>query len=351
MEWTKLDRVMAALSGEMPDRTPIFDYMINDSVFEHYLGRPIIPGEQDAILQATAKCLDLCHPMPAAYEPCEESLPDGTRRVIERWMIWNVYPKRSDNELLQALKNDIEHLKGENHWLYSDNTASWKEGEAQKHAWADDMVYISLGLGIPFLPGRNIEEESLYLTDYPELCKEWNRLYTQAVLRRAEAHAAVSPSPVAIIWNDIAMKGRLIHPPYVLDEYFFPGLHEMVSMLHSKGIKVVFHSDGDVSSVFDRLADCGIDGFNPLEISAGMEVSHFVEKYGKRVTLVGGLDAVDVLAFGTPESVADATKKLIREAGSVGRLIVGSSSGQIDNSMPFENLMAYFNTVWEHKNF
>jgi len=289
--------------------------------------------------------------MPVAYEPHEETLPDGTRRVFERWMKWNVHPKRSGDEMVASVKDDIEQLKSKNHWIFSDSITAWREEEAQKHAWAGDMVYISLGLWVPFLPGRNIWEDSIYLTDYPGLCEEWNKLYTQAVLRMAESRAKASLSPIAIIWNDIAMKGGLIYPPYVLEKYFFRGLHEMVSMLHSNGIKAIFHSDGDVSEIFDRLIDCGIDGFNPLEISAGMDVSRFVEKYGKKVTLVGGLDAVNVLAFGNPGSVAAATKKLIREAGSSGRLIIGSSSGQIDNSMPFENLMAYFYTVWEHKNF
>ncbi|MCL2813828.1 MAG: hypothetical protein FWD23_04435 [Oscillospiraceae bacterium] len=353
MSWTKLDRVMAALSGEMPDRTPIFDYMINDRVFEHYLGRSIIPGEQAAILQATSKFLDLCHPMPAAYEPHEETLPDKTRRVFERWMVWDVYPKRGGEEMVLSLKDGIEQLESANNRHFSDNddAAAWKTEEEQKHIWAGDMVYISLGLGLPILPGRTIEENSFYLADCPKLCKQWNRLGTQSALRMAESHARESSSPVAIIWNDFAMKGGLIYPPRVLDEYFFPGLHEMVSILHANGIKAIFHSDGDVSKVFDRLVDCGIDGFNPLEISAGMEVSDFVGKYGKKVTLVGGMDAVNVLAFGTPETVANATKKLISEAGKNGRLIIGSSSGQLDNSMPFENIMSYFNTVQEHKNF
>jgi uroporphyrinogen-III decarboxylase len=352
MAWTKSERVMAALSGERPDRTPIFDYLIHDGVFERYLGRPVIPGEQKAILQATAECLDLCHPMPAAYEPHEETLPDGTYRRFERWMTWTVYPERSGGEMVKSLKDDIENLKSTNHWLNPDDTASWKEDAEQKHAWAGDMVYINLGLWVPFLPGRNIEEESFYLTDYPDMCGEWNKLTTEAVLHMVQSRAEKSPAPAAIIWNDIAMKGGLIYPPYILEKYFFPGLHVLVSILHSNGIKAVFHSDGDVSAVFDRLIECGIDGFNPLEISAGMEVSHFFEKYGRKVALVGGLDAVDVLAFGNPETVAEAAKNLIHTAQkSGGSLIIGSSSGQLDDSMPLENVTAYFNTVWETKNF
>jgi uroporphyrinogen-III decarboxylase len=348
MPWTKKERVIAALSGEIPDRTPIFDYMINDAVFEHYLGRPVIPGEQEAILRATAKCLDLCHPMPVAYEPREEILPDGTKCVFERWMKWHSYSERGDDVMLKSLKDEIERLESKNHWLFGDYIADWKAAAEKKQEWAEGMIVMQ-GLWLPVLPGRTIEEHAIYLADCPELCREWNQLLTRAVLQGLEKQVKANlPPPVVIIWNDIAMKGGLIYPPDVLEEYLFPGLHEMCGILRSNGIKSVFHSDGDVSRVLDELIDCGIDGFNPLEISAGMKVSDFFEKYGKKTALVGGMDAVDVLAFGTPESVAEAAKKLMREAReSGGRLIIGSSSGQLDNSMPFENLMAYFNTVGE----
>ena len=351
MAWSKLDRVMAALSGEKPDRTPIFDYMINDRVYEHYLGRPVVPEEKEAILYACSQCLDLCHPMPVARAPCEEILPDGTRRLHERWMHWDIHPKRSEEEMFKALAAEVDELESGESRPSGEHVAAWKEDEARKTAWAGNMAYISLGLSNPILPGRNIVENAFYFADCPDLCRKWNKLKNQQGLEWADAISTGCKTPVAIIWDDIAMKGGPIFSPELLDELYFPRLHDMVSMLHSKGIKTVFHSDGDVSPVFNRLADCGIDGFNPLEISAGMNVNQFVEQYGKKVSLVGGLDAVDVLAFGTPASVTEATRQLIRDAGTKtgGRLIIGSSSGQIDNSMPFENLIAYFNTVWETK--
>ncbi|MCL2664754.1 MAG: hypothetical protein FWE82_04005 [Defluviitaleaceae bacterium] len=348
MSWTKKDRVLAALSGEKPDRYPIFDYMINDALFAHYLGRSIVPGEQEAILRATSNCLDLCHPMPQAYEPKDEIFADGTRRVTERWMAWNIYPVRSRRQMKKYLTEEIERLEAGEHWLFADFAESWRKESEARHAWAQDMVYIDLGLWAPLLPGKNFEEEAMFLSDFKALCKRWNRLMNAAVLAMAEKRANVSPSPVAIIWNDIAMKGNLIYPPELLEEFFLPGLEEMISMLHSKNIKAVFHSDGNVTKILDRLADCGIDGFNPLEISAGMEASHFFEKYGKKVTLVGGMDAVGVLALGSPKNAAAAAKKLMREAEGCGRLILGSSSGQLDNSMPLENILAYFNAVWEN---
>ena len=349
MAWSKLDRVLAALSGEKPDRTPIFDYLIHDGVFEHYLGRPVVPGEQEAILRASSECLDLCHPMPVAYEPREEVSPDGVKSVYERWMVWNVYPERSGEELSGSIKGEIEQMGEPDGKKTASDAAVWKEDAARKKEWSGEMVYISLGLSVPFLPGRNITEESLCLSDFPELCGIWNRLALRSALASVCARADSRLSPVAIIWNDVAMKGGLIYPPEVLEKYFFPGLNEMVSILHSKGIKVIFHSDGDVGPVFDRLVKCGIDGFNPLEISAGMSASRFFGDYGEKVTLVGGMDAVGVLALGGPRQVAEAAAGLMDGAGKDGRFIIGSTSGQIDNGMPLENVFAYFNAVWEYE--
>ncbi|MCL2740959.1 MAG: hypothetical protein FWE70_02470 [Oscillospiraceae bacterium] len=346
MAWTKLDRVLAALSGERPDRPPIFDYLIHDGVFELCLGRPVVPGEREAILRASSRVLDLCHPMPVAYEPHEEELPYGGRKVVERWMVWNAHGRRPESEVVGSVKDDIDRLTAGTHWIQGGYGEGWRSEDERRHAWSGDMAYISLGLHVPMLPGRTFEEEFFTLADHPGLCGEWHALQTRACMANTEARAAAGLSKVAIIWNDIAIKGGLIYPPHVLERFFYPGLREMVSILHGHGVKAIFHSDGDVTGIMDELASCGIDGFNPLEVSAGMEARHFFERYGDRVTLVGGLDAVDVLAFGTPAEVADATRALIKEAGPGGRLIMGSSSGQLDGGMPLENLMAYIGAVW-----
>ena len=155
-------------------------------------------------------------------------------------------------------------------------------------------------------------------------------------------------SPVAIIWNDIAFKNSLIYPVVLLEKLLFPSIYDFCHLLHSKGIKVIFHSDGNVGKVMNTLINCGIDGFNPLEISAGMDYESFKKEYGNKIALIGGLNAVEVLSFGTPGTVISETKHFLKVAGKGGGLIAGSSSGQLDNSMSFENIMAYFKTVWAH---
>lgn len=153
---------------------------------------------------------------------------------------------------------------------------------------------------------------------------------------------------MCIHWSDIACKQRLLYPPELLETLFYPHLAAQIELLHGRGIKVLFHSDGDVSKALPRLVECGIDAFNPLEITAEMDVPTFQEICGPDVVLAGGLDAVDVLALGSPASVAAETIRLMAAFRRHGNLIVGSASGEIDNSMPTENVLAMMDTVWKH---
>lgn len=116
-------------------------------------------------------------------------------------------------------------------------------------------------------------------------------------------------------------------------------------MAHSKGIKVIYHTDGNLYSVMDRIFACGIDALHPIELSADMHYAEFKERYGKRVAMVGGMDGVYKLANGTVDEVVEEAKRLCRIGGAGGGLIAASSTGQIDNSMPLENLLAYFDTI------
>lgn len=352
MAWTKKERVMAVLNGEIPDRVPIFDYLIHDKILEHFGDKkPIRVGDKEAVVRGCAGCLDICHPMKAPYEPGEKILSDGTRWVYERWTCWwgvpdsEKSPEKALEKTLETVKKEIEEYEAFK--VNQGELREYKENVKKYNTCARDMVYIHLGSECAVLPGTM--EEGIYLyADYPELVERWNRAKNHMYLAKLEAYADPMDSPVMINWNDIAIKGQLIYPMHMLEDLFFPYLKQACDVVHSKGMKLLFHSDGNTNKAMDRLVECGIDGFNPLEISAGMDYADFKEKYGRKIALVGGMDAVEIMAFGNVDQVVEETKRLISIAGKDGGLIAASTSGEIDNSMPFENVMAFYETIWKY---
>lgn len=350
MGWTKKDRVMAVLSGEIPDRVPIFECLIHDGILEHFGGKPIHPGDSEGVISASAGCLDICHPALVPQEPGEEILENGSRKINERWSSWEVpFPGRNLEVMAGEIKDEIDRL--ESYKVDCDEIRllkkKFKINAGKTNCLAGEMVYIHIGTGVRILPGTI--EEGIYLyADYQALMERWNIAVNNAELRRIEIIADSEDSPVMINWTDIAFKNKLIYPPYMLEKLFYPHLEKCCHIAHSKGMKVIYHSDGYMNEAMQSIVNCGIDGFNPLEISAGMEYADFKGKYGNKVAIVGGLDAVDILAYGSVDKVIEETRRLLSIAGKDGGLIAASASGEIDNSMPMENVLAYFDTIWKY---
>ena len=337
---------MAVFSGQLPDRVPLFGCVAHDGILERFGGSAISVGDTQAVVRACANCLDLCHPPLAPQEPGREELPDGTVVVRHRW-----YTSRSAPTDTTDTASDIADLieQAEAWQLAEDEVAGFNRHARQRDAWAGGMVCIHLGISNPLLPfgDRHLQRGAFAWADHRDLVRQWNRLANENLLRRLDALAGPEAGPVAMIWDDIAAKNSLIYSPEMLEELLFPHLAACCDLLHSRGIKVLFHSDGNVTKVLERLVECGIDGFNPLETTAGMDPRTFREICGRRIVLVGGIDAVEVLAHGTPERVTEETKKLIDLFSKDGNLIVASASGQVDNSMPLENVLAMYETVWQ----
>lgn len=70
-------------------------------------------------------------------------------------------------------------------------------------------------------------------------------------------------------------------------------LHKRVAdWAHARGVYVHLHSCGDVNPFIPEFLDAGIDALNPLEVKAGMNPVELKRKYGDRLVLHGGINAV-----------------------------------------------------------
>ena len=129
--------------------------------------------------------------------------------------------------------------------------------------------------------------------------------------------------------------------PAWLRQSFFPRLATVLNAYHSRGIKVLFHSDGNLNSILDDLVEAGIDGLNPIEVVAGMDVGEIHRRY-PGLFLCGGIDVSNLLPYGKPAEVRDAVCRALDAAG--GRIMIGSSTELSDN-VPLENYLALRDAV------
>lgn len=136
----------------------------------------------------------------------------------------------------------------------------------------------------------------------------------------------------------------MLSPAWVV-EHYLPRLKRVIESVHAKGMKAMFHSDGNLYSILDGLVEAGIDLLNPVEVAAGMDLAVLHRRYPNLI-FAGGIDVSHLLPFGTTMQIRDAVVKAIEDTG--GKILVGSST-EVMNNVPLENFLAMRNSVLEYK--
>ncbi|HOW72035.1 MAG TPA: uroporphyrinogen decarboxylase family protein [Phycisphaerae bacterium] len=109
----------------------------------------------------------------------------------------------------------------------------------------------------------------------------------------AEAQIAVGGERLAglYIWGDVAyVKGMFFSPRY-WREVYKPQLKRICDVVHSAGLKAIYHGCGNASAVYEDMIEAGVDAYNPLEAKAGLDVVELKRKYGQRWSFNGNIDA------------------------------------------------------------
>jgi len=88
----------------------------------------------------------------------------------------------------------------------------------------------------------------------------------------------------------MGFKGKQFMSVQTYRDLFKPADRKAAEWAHSKGLKVYYHSCGNVNPFVPELIDVGVDMLNPLEVKAGMDVVELRRRYGHRIGFCGNLD-------------------------------------------------------------
>ena len=138
----------------------------------------------------------------------------------------------------------------------------------------------------------------------------------------------------------------------VADEIFFPSNIGVIKQERDYSIS----RDGwgrtvrtrKSASFLDMLIEAGIDGINPVEPKAGMDILELKKKYGNKLSYIGGVDNAFVLPSGDKEKIKKHILPIL-EAGKEGGIIIGAHSIGPDVSVGayeyYHNLVKEFTCI------
>lgn len=195
--------------------------------------------------------------------------------------------------------------------------------------------------------GFGFETFSGLLYEHPDFLEEVMK--NNEEFARAVVENLIERYDIEAFWifDDYGEKTRPFLSPKQFQRLITPRMKRLINFCHKKGVKVLLHSCGNLNKILDQLIDAGIDGLNPLEPSAAMDPFQIKRDYGDRITIIGNVDIIHLLAKGTPKQVEEYVKKLIRECAPGGGFIV-SSGHSINPQVPFKNYDAMVKATFKY---
>jgi len=135
--------------------------------------------------------------------------------------------------------------------------------------------------------------------------------------------------------------------PAMHREFFLPRIKAHVDLVHSGGALYHLYDDGKVALTLGTYCRIGVDMFSTVcpPPSGDVTPGEAREIAGTRTCLNGGIDTVNAIWRGTPETIDAAVRDAIREAAlPEGGYILGTSDS-ITEETPPENFRAFFDAA------
>nr|MDO8135685.1 uroporphyrinogen decarboxylase family protein [Candidatus Njordarchaeum guaymaensis] len=154
---------------------------------------------------------------------------------------------------------------------------------------------------------------------------------------------------VDLIWiaDDLGMVNGPFLSPEMFRNVIFPHLDKIVGTFKKQGMKVLLHCDGQIMPLMDDLVKIGLDGVHPIERKSGMNLIEMKRKYGDRLTLVGNVDATEVLPHGREKDIRVQVFECLKTAAPGGGYILASDHS-IHEGVPPGNVSIMFRLARKH---
>ena len=359
----KRERVERAISWEAPDRVPYVDSFQHAGLIHYYTENARSDSWTTTdVVSLASKVADMVQGWGLG-----PSMSKGARSVDRHGLTWETdewysniveRPFTNVDDCIAVIEREIERIQASSpdypdsqQKMFLDDDlllAPVKSFKKTFKAYLDMLdgtvlMYPDVSPGFDHLftiCGWELFTELFF--DYQEWLGAYMETVTKMQVERAHEIADSRLSPVVLVACDIAHKeGPLVSPRFLAAEYF-PRVKRIVEAYHEDGMKVFYHSEGNLWPVLEELVATGIDGLNPCEPECHMDVAQVREHYPQLV-LWGGVDNSFLLVHGTASQIRSRVEQL-KEFGRNGGLLIGST-GQIHPACKLENLLAMIDTA------
>jgi uroporphyrinogen decarboxylase len=334
-QMTSRERVMTVLRLEEPDRIPTFEWDIDPDLIVQMTGG----GSYEDFVEQFDLDAVMCGP-----DYAKKSIGGGY--LLDEWGVTRTVGHEAYAMAVDA-HSPIRSWADLENWQPPDPHAPGRFATMKRR------VERFQGQRAIFVQLRDVWSNPRDLLGYAQLfilCKKQPDLVEALVERCVNQsiglleQAAELGADVVMSGDDIADNRNVMISPAMWESIFLPHFRRWVKAIHDHGLKYWKHSDGNIMVVLPGLVDAGIDGIDPIDPLAKMDLATVKEQYGRRVAIKGNVDCAYLLVDGPVEEVVAATKKCIRIAGPGGGYAC-STSNSVHSGVKPELYVAMLDTI------
>jgi uroporphyrinogen decarboxylase len=196
----------------------------------------------------------------------------------------------------------------------------------------------------PFEDTVGLEEFLMRFMTDPAFVTRAIDVHTKATIMQQNALLDIGCDAVMPGSDYCGTTGPMMSPGH-FREFILPALKKLCDETHKRGKYLIKHTDGNTWKILPMMIEAGIDGWQGIQPSIGMDLAKLKEMYGDSLCFFGGVDCA-TLVSGSPEDVSDEVRYAIRHAGQKGGLVLVSSN-TLMVGVKYENYLAMLNAARE----
>ena len=336
---TSRERILAALDRRLPDRLPMCETTIWPETLTRWREEGL-PADADIEayfgLDRIVCVNDLFDPSLGLEERVVEQtsthrvIVDSYGKTVKEWVDSGTHPP-SVLEPAFNTRAEWDQLKTR----LTPSAAKFNNPAAAEHYKAAQaageciavtpaeplwfVLYLTLGY----------ERGLVAMVKDPDLVGDMVTTYTDYLLAMLDMAAERGYRFDALwFWSDLCYRNGLLFSPRSARRLVLPHWQRLGQYARERGMRFIFHCDGDVGQLIPLLLEAGVDAVHPLEARAGNDVRELKPKYGDRLCLIGNINA-DIVATNDRAQI---------EAEVAAKVPVASAGGgyiyNIDHSVP-----------------
>jgi uroporphyrinogen-III decarboxylase len=360
------ERVMTALNLEVPDRVPCHTILIDANNVDEILGKPAISDfdtvdqlkrdnpdgwreELTNLIDAVetsvfSRCVEAAAtigldvmqvgiiPLKAVEIPGDDRLlmDDIFGRIWElrdnegNFNPYYLYGTMNSPEKWEEVKSNIEGPATEK---YTKMVRKFYRRINKRHK---DKIFVIVtndlaGVFESASQGMGMAYYSKMLHKNPKFIKEVHEVIARFTAECYNAYMDVG-AEVFVESGDLAYHTGPMMSPKKFRELLLPAYRIITDAVHEREQKIVLHTDGQVTPLLDFVVDCGFDGLQSLEPTAGVDLALVKKKVGDKLCLMGNIDVAHDLVYGTKDEVYNAVKYAIKTGGPGGGFMVSAAN-------------------------